>query len=66
MDWRQAAAVWGLAGGRCWIPFQPVEPAVSVELTGRAVRRDAGRAVVLQRPHLLGAFLGGSTSQYYL
>lgn len=59
-------AGWGLAGGRCWVPFRPVGPAVSVELTGRAVRRDAGSAVVLQDPHLLGAFLGGSSSRYYL
>lgn len=36
--------VWGLVGGRCWIPFRPVESAVSVELTGRTVTRDTGRA----------------------
>ena len=39
---------------------------MSVELTGREVRRDTGRAVVLQDPHLPVAFLGVSTSQYYL
>lgn len=39
---------------------------MSVELTGGEVGQDTRRAEVLQDPHLLGSFVGVSTSQYSL